>query len=109
MRTRHSIGGVRKQRGRWIGSWTVDGKRGSQVVGLIKDMTKTEDREKVAKIVTEERAKGETCQAWKLGEFVEKVYFPYYSRKWKDSTRENNMALRAKKVGLEWGNVSGDA
>ena len=91
MRTRHSIGGVRKQRGRWIGSWTVDGKRGSQVVGLIKDMTKTEAREKVAKIVTEERAKGETCQAWKLGEFVEKVYFPYYSRKWKDSTRENNI------------------
>jgi integrase len=91
MRRRHSIGGVRKQRGRWIGSWTVDGKRGSQVVGLIKDMTKTEAREKVAKIVTEERAKGETCQAWKLGEFVEKVYFPYYSRKWKDSTRENNI------------------
>jgi integrase len=91
MRTRHSLGGVRKQRGRWIGSWTVDGKRGSQVVGQIKDMTKTEAREKVAKIVTEERAKGETCQAWKLGEFVEKVYFPYYSRKWKDSTRENNI------------------
>ncbi|MGD0120442.1 MAG: tyrosine-type recombinase/integrase [Candidatus Binatus sp.] len=61
------------------------------MVGLIKDMTKTEAREKVAKIVTEERAKGETCQAWKLGEFVEKVYFPYYSRKWKDSTRENNI------------------
>jgi len=56
MRTRHSIGGVRKQRGRWIGSWTVDGKRGSQVVGLVKDMTKTEAREKVAKIVTEGRA-----------------------------------------------------
>ena len=30
-------------------------------------------------------------RAWKFGEFVEKVYFPYYSRKWKDSTRENNM------------------
>jgi integrase len=91
MRTRHSIGGVRKQRGRWIGSWTVDGKRGSQVVGLIKDMAKTEAREKVAKIVTGERAKGKTCRAWELGEFVEKVYFPYYSRKWKDSTRENNI------------------
>ena len=91
MRTRHSIGGVRKQRGRWIGSWTVDGKRGSQVVGLIKDMTKTEAREKVAKIVTEERAESETCRAWRFGEFVEKVYFPYYTRKWKDSTRDNNI------------------
>lgn len=91
MRTRHSIGGVRKQRGRWIGSWTVDGKRGSQVVGLVKDMTKTEAREKVAKIVTEGRAESETCRAWRFGEFVEKVYFPYYTRKWKDSTRDNNI------------------
>src|SRR5580658_5394034 len=91
MRTRHSIGGVRKQRGRWIGSWNVDGKRGSKVVGLIKDMTKSEARDGVAKIVSEERAKGESRREWKFGEFVEKVYFRYYGRKWKDSTRENNI------------------
>jgi integrase len=91
MRTRHSIGGVRKQRGRWIGSWTVDGQRGSKVIGSVKDMTKTAAREEVAKIVTDERAKGETSRVWKFGEFVEKVYFQYYSRKWKDSTRDNNV------------------
>jgi integrase len=91
MRTRHSAGGVRKQRGRWIGSWTVDGQRGSKVVGFVSEMTKSKAREEVAKIVSEERAKRETDRAWKFGEFVEHVYFPYYSRKWKHSTRENNV------------------
>jgi hypothetical protein len=91
MRIRHSTGGVRKQRGRWIGMWYADGKRQSKVVGSIKDMTKTKAREEVAKIVAEERAKHEANRAWKFGEFVEVVYFPYYSRKWKHSTRENNV------------------
>ena len=30
-------------------------------------------------------------QPRKFGDFVEAVYFPYYSRKWKHSTRENNV------------------
>ena len=91
MRTRHSTGGVRKQRGRWIGMWYADGKRKSKVVGFINEMTKGKAREEVAKIVAEERGQGETNRAWQFGEFVENTYFPYYSRKWKDSTRENNV------------------
>ena len=51
MRTRHSTGGVRKQRGRWIGMWYADGKRKSKVVGFVRDMTKGKAREEVAKIV----------------------------------------------------------
>ena len=91
MRTRHSTGGVRKQRGRWIGMWYADGKRQSRVVGSVRDITKTKAREEVARIVAGERAKREMNRAWKFGEFVEHVYFPYYSRKWKHSTRENNV------------------
>jgi len=91
MRTRHSTGGVRKQHGRWIGMWYADGKRKSKVVGLINEMTKGKAREEVAKIVADERAERDSNRAWKFGEFVEKVYFSYYSRKWKDSTRENNV------------------
>jgi integrase len=71
--------------------WYEGGKRKSQVVGSIKDMTKTRAREEVAKIVATERAKREANRVWRFGEFVEHVYFPYYSRKWKDSTRENNV------------------
>jgi integrase len=91
MRQRHSLGGVRKQRGRWIGLWYEDGRKKSRVIGLIKDMTKGEAREAVAKLVTEERAKSDGRNAVTFGSFVEHVYFPYYSRKWKDSTRENNV------------------
>ncbi len=91
MRVRHSTGGVRKQRGRWIGMWYADGKRRSMVVGSVKDMTKSKAREEVARIAAAERAKREANRAWKFGEFVEDVYFRYYSRKWKESTRENNV------------------
>jgi integrase len=91
MRTRHSTGGVRKQRGRWIGMWYADGKRKSKAVGFIKEMTKGKAREAVARIIAEERARRETGRAWKFREFVEQVYFPYYRRKWKRSTRENNV------------------
>jgi len=91
MRTRHSTGGVRKQRGRWLGTWYAAGQRKSKVLGFIKDMTKGKAREEVARIVAEERARRDTERAWKFGEFVEQIYFPYYSRKWKRSTRENNV------------------
>jgi integrase len=71
--------------------WYADGKRKSRVVGSIRDMTKSKAREEVAKIIVGERAERQINRAWKFGEFVEHVYFPYYSRKWKHSTRENNV------------------
>src|SRR5438105_1353539 len=85
---RHSTGGVRKQKGRWVGLWYEDGVKKSRTLGSMKDMTKGEAREAVAKIVA---AKRQTGEAVKFGAFVETVYFPYYSRKWKASTRENNV------------------
>ena len=88
MRMRHSVGGVRKQRGRWLGFWRSDGVKRSRVLGLVKDMTKGEAREAVAKIVQDERAKGNVVA---FGPFVEQVYFRFYSRKWKDSTRQENV------------------
>ncbi len=91
MRRRYSTGGIKKQRGRWIGMWWVDGSRKSKVLGMVKDMSKTKAREAVTRIVSEENAKRQTNRIWCFGEFVEQVYFRYYSRKWKESTRENNV------------------
>jgi integrase len=85
---RHSTGGVRKQKGRWVGLWYEDGVKKSKTLGSMKDMTKGEAREAVAKIVA---AKRQTGDAVKFGDFVEGPYFGYYSRKWKASTRENNV------------------
>jgi integrase len=92
MRQRHQAGGLRKQRGRWLGTWWEGGKRKSRVLGLVKEMTKSKARDEVAKIVAELKAKTETkSRVWCFGEFVEKVFFPYYSRKWKASTRGSTM------------------
>jgi integrase len=91
MRQRHQTGGIRKQRGRWLGIWWSDGVKRSRVLGFVRDLTKSKAREMVAEIVAEELAKRDTDKKWLFGEFVEQVYFPYYSRKWKRSTRENNM------------------
>jgi integrase len=91
-KSRYQSGSVKKQRGRWIGMWyEADGGRKSKSLGLVKDMTKSDARAAVNRIVAEVKAKRDQNRVWKFGEFVTEVYFPYYSRKWKQSTRENNV------------------
>ena len=88
---RYQTGGIKKQRGRWIGMWWVDGRRRSRRLGLIRSMSKTQAREAIRVIVDAENAKRREGKTWRFGEFVEQIYFPYYSRKWKGSTRDNNV------------------
>src|SRR5206468_1095612 len=90
-KSRYQKGSVKKQRGRWVAMWWVDRRRKSRVIGLVKDMTKSDAREAVDRIVAEVNARREQNKVWRFGEFVAEVYFPYYSRKWKDSTKENNL------------------
>jgi integrase len=90
MRTRQA-GGVRKQRGRWIGLWYEDGVKKSKNLGRVKEMTKGDARDAVAKIVAAEQAKRDANHVWTFGEFVEDVYFGFYKRKWKQSTHGNNV------------------
>lgn len=91
-KSRYQKGSVKKQRGRWIGMYyAVDGSRKSKRLGLVKDMTKSDAREAINRIVTEENAKIDQERVWTFGEFVKEVYTPYYTRKWKRSTRENNV------------------
>lgn len=90
-KSRYQKGSVKKQRGRWVAMWWVDRRRKSRVVGLVKDMSKSEARAEVDKIVREVNARRQESRIWRFGEFVAEVYFPYYSRKWKGSTRANNV------------------
>lgn len=91
MRKRYQKGSVKKQRGRWVAMWWVDGNRRSKTVGLIKDVTKSEARAQVDKIIADLNAKRQEKRTWQFGEFVEQVYFPFYKRRWKRSTAENNV------------------
>jgi integrase len=72
--------------------WWVDGRRKSRVLGFVKSMSKSKAREAVNAIVDAEKAKRQENHVWLFGEFVKQVYFPYYTRKWKNSTRENNVS-----------------
>jgi integrase len=89
-KARYQKGSVKKQRGRWIGMWWQDKSRKSRVLGLVKDMTKSEARQKVDCIVTEVNAKQDANRTWLFGEFVRGTYLPFYARKWKASTKVTN-------------------
>src|SRR5215469_2549786 len=90
-KSRYQKGSVKKQRGRWVAMWWVDRRRKSRVVGLVKDMSKSDARAEVDRIVKEVNARRQENRIWRFGEFVTEAYFPYYSRKWKGSTRANNV------------------
>jgi integrase len=90
-KSRYQKGSVKKQRGRWVAMWWVDRKRKSRVLGLVKEISKSEARAAVDRIVQEVNARREQHRVWSFAEFVKEVYVPYYSRKWKQSTRENNV------------------
>jgi integrase len=84
---RYSEGYVRKQRGRWLGAWYVTGKRTSQTLGFVKDLSKSEARERLAELIRQSK---QSVDRTLFGPFVEGPYFDFYSRKWKASTAENN-------------------
>jgi integrase len=90
-KSRYQKGSIKKQRGRWVAMWWIDHSRKSRVIGLVKNITKSEARAVVDGIVTEANTKRDQSRVWTFGEFVAEVYFPYYGRKWKASTRANNM------------------
>jgi integrase len=81
------LGGVRKQGGKYLGLWREGGVKKSKVLGLCSEMTKTEAREAVAEIVR--RVKNDANIAL-FGAFVDGPFFSFYSRKWKESTRNRN-------------------
>jgi hypothetical protein len=86
-RRRHSTGYVRKQRGKWIGAWHVDGKRTSKSIGPVKDLNKGEAKELLAGLISQSHQGTEVTL---FGPFVEGPYFGFYGRKWEASTAENN-------------------
>jgi integrase len=50
-------------------------------------MTKSEAKEKLAEILRPINASMDLNRNWTFGDFVEDVYFPFYRRKWKGSTK----------------------
>jgi hypothetical protein len=79
-KSRYQKGSVKKYRGRWIATWWDNHSRKSRVIGLVKEMTKSEARAVVQGIIAETEARQQENRAWCFGEFVTEAYFPYYGR-----------------------------
>jgi len=58
-KSRYQKGSVKKRRGSWVAMWWAGQSRKSRVIGLVRDMTKSEVRAVVDRIVSEANAKSE--------------------------------------------------
>src|SRR5215470_1424454 len=92
-RKRFQKGNVKKHRGTmWVGQWWEDGHRRNRRLGKVAQMTKSEAQKKLAEILDPlNKQAGETyLEHFTFGSFVDRVFLPYYQRKWKRSTFTTN-------------------
>ena len=92
MRQRFQNGCVRKSKdGRyWVGQWREDDRLRSRVLGKTSKITKSKAREKLADVVKpiNERAAYLPEKDITVRDFVERMYLPFFKRKWKESTAD---------------------
>ena len=87
MGKRFQVGTVSKVHGAWLGRWREGGERRVQRLGRVGQMNKSEAKEKLAEILRPINASAEGNPNRTFGDFVKNVYFPFYRRKWKRSTK----------------------
>ena len=91
MRQRYQKGSLCKRGKFWVVQFREDGKKKKRKLGLISKMTKTEAQKEVANILAPINNRGvPPSQSWLFGDFVERIYLPFYRRKWKRSTAMTN-------------------
>ncbi len=91
-RRRYQSGSLKKRCGKWVGQWWEGQRRRNKVLGPISTTTKSEARAALDQILASLRAShGKVASNMSLAQFIEGVYFPFYKRKWKHSTTENNV------------------
>jgi integrase len=91
MRKRYQQGSVTKSSdGRyWIAKYREDGRHKTKLLGKIREITKSEAQEEFAEFL-KQLNRPDLSPDITLKSFVEDVYFPFYQRKWKDSTAMTN-------------------
>jgi len=91
MRRRFQKGSLQKVNGVWIARWWEDGRRPARTLGLISKMSKATAQSELAAILAPLNGKSSSpSETSRFGDFVANVYLPFYSRKWKGSTRKEN-------------------
>lgn len=91
MRRRYQQGSLSKVDGNWIAQWWDDGHRRKRTLGRISTVKKTEARNALDAILAPINSRASApSPSTQWGEFVNHTYLPFYSRKWKLSTKETN-------------------
>ena len=91
-RRRYQSGSLKKRCGKWVGQWWEAERRRNRVLGPISSMTKSDAMAALNQILADLKAsQGNVSKNMSLTEFIETAYYPFYKRKWKRSTAENNI------------------
>jgi integrase len=104
MQKRYQRGSVtRSSDGRyWIGKYRDKGRHKTKLLGKIGEISRSRAQQKFDELLHSVR----TCEATPdvtLKDFVEHVYFPFYQRKWKESTLMTNRERINKKIVADFG------
>lgn len=87
MRRRYQRGCLLKVSGSWVAKWREQGRQRKKTIGRLAEMSKTEARLELDKILS--GIQGPARQST-IESFVEGSYLPFYREKWKASTLETN-------------------
>jgi len=105
MRQRFQKGNLFKRGKWWVGQWWQDGRRLKRRLGLVSKMTKTEAQKALAAILVPiNNRDAPPSGIWAFSDFVERVFAPFYARKWKRSTTLTNKERMRKHLLSEFGN-----
>ena len=90
-RRRYQNGHLFKRGKSWVAQWWEDGHRRKKTLGLSSKMTKADAQGELASILGPLNSRDvPPSKSWMLADFLERVYLPFYRRKWKRSTAMTN-------------------
>jgi integrase len=91
-RNRYQAGSLKRRDDKWIGQWWEGKSRRNRVLGTFPAMSKSAAMTALQKILADVKvSEGNLSSGMSLAQFVEGVYYPFYKRKWKNSTNEANI------------------
>ena len=87
MRRRFQKGSLRNVNGTWVARWRQDGQRKAQTLGRVSMMTKAQAQSELAALVAPVNdMRSGPSEEYRFSDFVERIFLPFYRRKWKRST-----------------------
>jgi hypothetical protein len=112
MRKRYQGGSLRQKNGKWLFQWyDLNGKKRKKRFGSVREITKSEARRMADEILAPiNAAVTAMSRDTVFDQFVEIEFFPWFRRKWKNSTAETtedriNRYLVTRFKGIKMGDI----